>query len=497
MAEREQITPDRLHNLYIASALMHHEMNGRTVDVSRGSETYIRARTQADVFAPAMAQIEATAAFVENPLDSDDPERIDAFFRPLGASRRPATGAIGQAIVRAISGGGNIPANTLIRHKPTGNVYKTIVPRNYVDGDPCLIAATTKGPETNLEPDEVLEWLSPPFGINANAVVGSKGLTGGAPAESNARYIERINRMRAFPGVLGNEDKLHEFAIETPNVPVDRTYSWGSVPKRGMTCVASTIIPANIWDSRAPTADQIAVQRAYVESRIRHEDILFWPLVVNSNTSIALGLRWKSTSSGWTDVTPWPQYTAPNVRVRASGVGNAGEFELFSAIATTDPVPGQTIAFFAPSADAMFVRKRISAVSIVTPGQNWMITADNSSSTVPHSTYVPAANQLVSPYAPELDDIAIKALSYVARMGPGEVFAVSPTSFAGARKRRYPISPDVDTNVLTDAIVQEIFQSGQLSAASLLDVTEIATPLGVPGVTVRLQRLTDIGVFPK
>jgi hypothetical protein len=496
MAEREQLTPDRLHNLYIGSALMHNEMNGRTVDVSRGSELYIKARTQADVFAPAMAQIEATAAFVEDPLGSDDPERIDAFFRPIGASRRPATGAVGEAIIRAISGGGNIPANTLIRHKKTGNVYKSIVPRTYADGEPCLIAATTKGPETNLEPDEVLEWLSPPFGINVNAVVGSKGLTGGAPAESNARYIERVNRMRGFPGVLGNEDKLHEFAFDAPNVPIDRTYSFASVPKRGMTSVAFTIIPANAWDSRAPTPAQIAVVRTFVESRIRHEDILFWPSVVNSNTSIAIGLRWKSTAAGWTDVLPWPQYTAPTLRVRTSG-GSATLFTLYANVATTDPVPGQTIAFFAPSPEAMFVRKRISAVNIITPGLEWEISADISNSSAPHSTYIPQSNQLVSPYGPELDEIAAYAFEHFATIGLGEMVDVPSGTFTGARQRRYPISPDVDSSVLTDSITQSLFKTGQLSAASLLDVTEVTTPIGTPGVSVRLLRLTDLGVFPK
>lgn len=497
MSDREQITPDRLFNLYIAAALMHHEMHGRTVDVSRGSETYIKGRTQADVFAPAMAQIEATAAFVENPLESDDPDRIDAFFRPIGAKRRPATGAIGALTIRAISGGGNIPKDTLIRHKKTGNIYGVVVGRTYVDGEPCTVAATTVGPETNLEPGEVLEWISPPFGINANAAVGPKGLTGGAPAESNARFIERVNRMRAFPGVLGNEDKVHEFAFETPNVPIDRTYSWASLPKRGMTCVGFTIIPDKIWESRTPSEEHIAVVRAFVESRLRHEDILYWPIMVDSNTAIALGLRWKSTTSGWYDVDPWPQYTAPNVRVRANGVGNSTVFELTSAIATTDPVPGKTIAFFSPSSETMFARKRISAVTTIVPGQHWEITADVSNSSPPHSTYVPVANQLVSPYATELDDIAVKAFEFFAKMGPGEMVNVLPTTFAGSRQRRYPISPDVDSSVLTDAIVQEIFQTGYLSAASLLDVTEIATPLGIPGVTVRLQRLTDIGVFPK
>jgi hypothetical protein len=279
-------------------------------------------------------------------------------------------------------------------------------------------------------------------------------------------------------------------------MPIDRTYSYASIPKRGMTCVVFTIIPANAWDSRVPTVDQIAVVRTSVEARIRHEDILFWPLVVNSNTSIALGLRWKSTAAGWSDVTPWPQYTTPNLRVRTSG-GSATLFGLYANLATTDPVPGQTICFFAPSAEVMFVRKRISAVTVITPGLEWQITADITNSAQPHSTYVPQLSQLVSPYAPELDAVAAKAFEHFSKMGPGEMVVLPSTTFAGTRQRRYPISPDVDSSVLTDAITQSIFETGQLSAASLLDVTEVATPIGTPGVSVRLQRLTDIGVFPK
>lgn len=496
MAERDLLTPDRLTSAYLAAAQMHHEMHGRTVDVSRGSALYIHGRTLADVFAPAMAQIDATAAFVENPLESDDPVRIDNFFRPLGAARRPATGAIGSIVIGASVGGGNIPAGTLVRHKKTSNIFKVLEGRNYVDGDPCLVAATKTGPETNLEPGEVLEWISRPYGINAQAAVGSKGLTGGAPAESNARYIQRVNQMRAFPGVLGNEDKIHEFAFESPNIPIDRVYSYASLPKRGMTCVVFTIIPANIWDSRTPTADQVAVVRTFVESRLRHEDIVFWPVVVNSSTSIAIGLRWKSTAAGWSDVTPWPQFTAPTLRVRTSG-GSAIEFGLFANIATTDPVPGQTICFFSPSAEAMFIRKRISSVTVVTPGLEWQVTADITNSTAPHTTYVPQFGQLVSPYAPELDAVATKAFEHFATMGPGEMVSLSPGTFAGSRQRRYPISPDVDSSVLTDAITQKLFETGQLSAASLLDVTEVSTPLGTLGATVRLLRLTDLGVFPK
>jgi hypothetical protein len=195
-------------------------------------------------------------------------------------------------------------------------------------------------------------------------------------------------------------------------------------------------------------------------------------------------------------VTPWPKFTAPTLRVRTSG-GSATEFGLFANIATTDPVPGQTICFFSPSAEAMFIRKRISSVTVVTPGLEWQVTADITNSTAPHTTYVPQPSQLVSPYAPELDAVATKAFEHFATMGPGEMVNLPPGTFAGARQRRYPISPDVDSSVLTDAITQKLFETGQLSAASLLDVTEVSTPLGTLGATVRLLRLTDLGVFPK
>lgn len=421
-----------------------------------------------------------------------------------GSYRLPATGGSGFAeATKIVAGGAYIIAGTILLHQPTGFRYQVVVSDTYLDGDAIPIVGIDTGSTTNLAADAPLVFDSPPPGVSTGAIVLAQndgtgalvGLTGGRGEETDVELQDRVIAAQSDPPAAGNSAEIVQQAQRTAAVPVQAAFVIPAWFGPGSSCVGFTL-RSDISTTRIPNSTQRGLVAAQLGNAFPTDYSIPVAIILPQTFTVALGVTWITGARGWTDRTPWPEYlSADPVHVDDSASTiTSNSFQVTTTVPTTSPQVGQTIAVF-DAATRKFKRKRISAVTTITPTLSWLL--EFSISNGASETFIPAVDALVSPYSVSLSRLVTPLITYVTTLGPGEQFATFPDP--GGRQRRWPYSPDTYSSIVTnDGLVGVGRSSGATSDVEvLLPSTPFTTTVGTPGVTMYLLQLADFAVYPQ
>lgn len=471
--------------------------------VGPGSFPYAASQVMADMVLPVYGDIVAVArswsvrqTFGERLL------RLAA--EVLGAEDgqlRPAAGATGYVeATTIIAGGAFVDAGTILTDRAGTIRFQVVSAATYVDGDAIAIVGVSTGTSTNLDAGTELVFEAAPSGVSATCTVLEQndgtgtlvGLTGGREAETETELQDRIIDAKTNPRDAGNSAEIVYVAQKTLNVPVQKAFTYPAWKGPGNTSVAFTVRPDAI-QSRVPTS----VHRGLVEADLRAsfptDFVMTVPTVLTEDFTVALGVTWLSSARGWVDLNPWPEFIAGDAVIVSSAFSST-YLRLTTATATTTPVVGQTIALFDLSTKS-FKKKKIATVTVIVANKSWDVTFDTALGA--SDTFLPVVGALVCPWSQSLNRLPTAMLNYTRTLGPGEMFATLPDP--GARRRRWPFSPDTWPSVVTnEGLVGAAKASGAISDVEpLLPSTPYTTTVGTPGVSVYLLQMTDFAVFPQ
>jgi len=126
-----------------------------------------------------------------------------------------------------------------------------------------MLDAQTPGQAGNLSPGARLTLLSPVTGIQAAALVGEDGMTGGTDLESLDSLRERVLRRMAEPPQGGSLLDFETWALEShPAI----TRAWATEHELGSGSVVVRIVCDN-QESLIPSAEVLAICAAYIAQR--------------------------------------------------------------------------------------------------------------------------------------------------------------------------------------------------------------------------------------
>lgn len=411
----------------------------------------------------------------------------------------PASGAQGFVIVNAGPTGGTIPEDAELRYVAKGLRYRCTVEALYQNGDPCPIEGIDTGDDTNLPAGTILQWTSPPGGINDEAEIveqaDGSGLSGGHPEESDAELVERIIARQSNPPASGNDADYADAVRKTPNVPVAGVWTYPAIDGPGTTAIVFTVRTSTPLGSRLPNAAQIAAVEDHLKAMFPADDGFFLCTLLADPTDVWLQVRWTKAAKQWVDAIQFPPYVATGpVRVDAAPAPTVTSCTLSSSSVISAPIVGQTIGFY-NEATGKFVKKRIATVVEDVAGLTWSLTFD-ATNAASDTSYVPVANQVPSPWSESLAVMVTPLATYFASLGPGEQVA---TFFdEGTRQKRQPESPDTQPSTISGRDIENAPPRATVSDVKLVaPVAPYDTTVGVPGVLSYLLTMGEIAIFPQ
>jgi Baseplate J-like protein len=469
--------------------LKFYKIRAPEADVGPGGEPHALASAHADAMVVVYGDAKTIGRNV-NLVDATGEELLKK-ARAVGIDEKlPATGAEGLVVVTTATTGGTITEGVELKHKPTGLRFECAVTAVYTNGQRVPIRGIDTGTATNLPSGTVLEWTSPPPGINDTCTV-YLDLQGGHPEETDDELIQRIIAKQKEPPASGNDAAYRKFVRETPGVPVEECWSYPAIFGPGTISVVFTIRTDSPLDSRIPNNTQITTVGANLSLQVPADDSIFLAILEAEPVDVQLGVTWAKSARGFVDVAPWPPYVSAGV-VELSGSTSATAFTLLSATAIVAPQIGQTIAFYDGTA-GKFRRKRILTVFEASVGTEWDITCDitgNASDT----SFTPANGAAASPWSESLDLLVLPIAEYFKSLGPGE--QVDPLPDPGRRQRRQSESLDGFPNVISNRDLSNAPPRTVVADVEILSPsTPYPTPVGVAGISSKLLTLGDLAVF--
>lgn len=464
-------------------------------DVGPGTQPYVDASLHAD-----SAQVLFSDAItIGNGTNIDT--MTGTWLKQTGESegvyKLPAAGASNYIVITASVGGTTIFQGDEVRAQGTGLRFLVAQTALYQNGALVPVNGLDTGEVTDLDAGTVVKFSAPRPGCDELATVfeqsNGDGLTGGRGVESDDDYRIRIKLKRANPPSSGNDAEYQRTIENIPSLGIQKAFTYPAVFGPGTMAFAFTLRPPIPGASRIPNGAQLNLALATLLGREPADDGIFAAIMLSQSLTVAYRVTWASSAVGWANDPYWPPYVSPSVVVDASPAPTATSFSAStSAGPIDDPVVGQTIAVY-DRANAKFRNKRIDTVTIVTPGEEWVLTFStvNLASDV---TYTPIAGQVVSPWSDSLNLLVTPTLSFLDLFGPGEMFA----SFAdpGLRQKRNPPNPDTYPSTVTNKIMSAILALPSIGNAVLLEPTiPFNTTVGTPGTLVYLLELADFAVF--
>lgn len=391
--------------------------------------------------------------------------RLDLVGERIGLPRGAARGASGYVAVQAAAGGGTIITGDEIENPQTRKKYEAAETRLRQDGEHIRIRAKSAGPETDVEAGTVLRWTSPRPGIGQNATVveqsGGRGLTGGAEAQGDTRYQDAIHAQKQNPPAGDNDAEIVAVIAKTPDVSVEQVFTYPGIYGGGSSAFNFTTLAPRLGASRIPTEAQGTAALEWLRAQMPGDNSYF-PLVQESEDLVlAFSVSW--ATGGWDDVTPWPAEYADGVEVVSATSATAFVLDGSGA----DPVVGQTVGLWDPVL-YKFQRKTFLTVTGTGP---WTVTCDTANG-ASDTTYTPVAGQLVSPWSDNLQAVPAPVLTYMATLGPGEIFDEDEIPDEEGRRRiREPRAPKAWPYATTAKVTVDL--------ATLAAVADVAPLAGV------------------
>ena len=191
-------TPSEILSQLLSDVRYGYARIGVTVNVSRGSELYIRMKALAGRVSIAIANNEISLADI-SPLDASG-DVLTELAGVYGVIRRAAASAAGNVIISVTSGGlVTIPAD-FICTSPDGIQYKTITSSTVADGNLVAVSAVSAGADTDQAGATVVTWDSAAIGgLGQNATVDPGGIDGGADEDGDEVLRERLIQRLSYP----------------------------------------------------------------------------------------------------------------------------------------------------------------------------------------------------------------------------------------------------------------------------------------------------------
>lgn len=487
-------TRDQHKSRYLRS----YKLYNPAADVGPGGEPDVEASAHADTCAVLYFNVKVAGR--NQDLITSTGDKLLAKAKAVGIDGKlPATGGTGFVIVNAGPTGGTIPEGAELRYVAKGLRYRCTVEDVYKNGDPCPIEGIDTGDDTNLPAGTILEWTSPPAGINSEAEVAEQadgsGLSGGHPEESDAELIERIIARQSNPPAAGNDAAYQDAVRKTPNVQVAGVWTYPGIDGPGTTAIVFTVRTSTPFGSRLPNAAQITAVENHLKASFPADDGIFLCTLLALPTNVELQVRFTKAAKGWVDAIPFPPYlgTGP-IRVEPAPAPTTTSCRLLASQVTSDPVVGQTMAFY-DGAAGKFVRKKIATVAVVDAGLEWDVTFDTANA-ASDTTFTPAAFAVPSPWSESLNLLVAPIATYFASLGPGEQVAVFYDE--GTRQKRQPESPEANPSVISGRDIENAPPRGTVSDVKLIaPAAPYETSVGVPGVLSYLLTLGELSVFPQ
>ena len=471
-------------------------------NTSPGTAPDIDAATVADQMVPVYANAQTIGRNIL--LKNATGDGLDEIGESEIGPRNGPSRATGFVVCSAAATGGTIFDGDELQEPNTGLLYECALTGLYNDGDLVPVRSRDTGVAVNLESGVALAWSSPRPGIGPTVTVYEQtdgtGLTGGAPAEDDDTYRERIRQHRIDPAASGNSSEYIEAVEDVPGISIDKAFAYPAIYGPGTIAVAFTVRPQSVGSSRLPSAIQISDVEGYVTGALPGDDSAFFLTLLDDDVTVSLDVEWSGGTGGWADIMPWPpryeQGAAPGApgRVIVTTVIDATHFTL--ATDNTDytgvlqPVVGQTIAFY-DSAKRKFRRKKVLSFTGTGPWAIMCDTADRASDT----EYTPVTTQQPCPWSDALDSVVAPVLAYFRTFGPGEQVASFPDD--GYRQRRYPRPPKLWPIETSNRMLEPIFDLDTIHDVVFAEGLGVVTTVGTLGTTAYLMRLAGFTIFPK
>lgn len=417
-----------------------------------------------------------------------------------GAGSVQATGNAGTTWV----GSTTLPdATATFATDPAGNRYQVLITGAAdANGQATLqLGAIDAGEQTNIVVGTVLTWTNAPPGSSPTAAVVGLDFRGGAPPEDDDDFSERLaSRIRHKPAA-GNTAQFRAWARES-SVSVEDGFVYACALGAGSVVVAVTQKRAGVVGplARIPTAGVLATVTAYLVSPAspvvppRALTVVVPPNPVSSNVTLELS-QLKGSSTGWTDLAPFPQIGAGDTNVLVTTVNTPTQFELTAAGAgqlpqgQAGPVAGISVMQWVPATSAF----EALDVANVTDDGGGVYTVDLA--TAPTTAVVVGA--VISPDMSNRATLAIGVIAYFDSLGPGEVLDLD-TDPRGARAFRHPKPTETYPSRAGQSMIGTITEAlgAAVADATVSGISVSSPPLPVdpvdgPGLVV----LGDLGVY--
>ena len=466
--------------------------------IEPNSPAWIRAMAIADVLVIHSADCQSAAAGVLLKNQNDD--QLLATGEMLSIAWPEAIGASGYVIAQTGTVGATIYAGDEVKNPITGFRYKCQTTALYNNGDPVPIIGIDTGPQTDCDAGTALTWNGQRPGCQPSALVQAQpdgsGLTGGSDKASADEYRQILAYALANESASGNEATVIKLAENSKahGVAVLKAFVYPGVNGPGTTGLCFLMKTNSSTASRCPNGAQLSAVYDYVVQWLPGDDSIFAIPLVPESIEFIWRIRWKSTDPGWADAFPWPPYVASDQHIITSSTdANTFSVGLRSGVysGSVAPTAGKAIAIFNRTT-GKFIRKTILTVGSSGP---WTIVCN---SALPASqndgSYVPVANDNVSPWADSLQNVADTTIDYVNSMGPGEQVASDPGD--GRKQLRSPSPlPDQYPEQVTSLVVSRMLQTTGVSDCQEKLALESTVSVGALTALSYLFESPTIGVY--
>lgn len=369
-------------------------------------------------------------------------------------------------------------------------LYSVTTPANGIAGSdliaPMLLVGVDVGEATNLPAGTKLTWQgNQPLSAAKDFTTTEDG-SGGIDAETDAEWAARIEADDAHKPESGNNAHVRKWGRESTNA-VEDVFSFASAKYAGTKVIAITQKRGRSTTpkgplARIPSAGTLARVRAYLVPPAspkvpeRVASVVVAPVPAYTNTSIGLALP-RGRGLGWSDVRPWPSYSAGPAIITA--IGSPTSFTL-----TTPSTPTGTAPKLMQWVRALSQWEELRVSSVVALGVNtWTVTL----SSAPKSAL--AVSSYVSPLVRGYALLALAVERYFDSLGPGEVVAATDPRFVRAARfpdpvERYPYRAGSAILSTLQAALVGTLTSGELLAISATVPTVPTDPASGPGMLV-------------
>lgn len=479
-----------------------HSIRVPGADTGPGTQPDTDARICADVLMPLYA-----AAAINNRntvLEEARGDALDQWAEREGIDpRRDAYGASGSIVFAGSPGGATLVAGDELKSDGAEIRYQVVRTALYKPGDLVDIVGKDTGPSTNQPAETQLKWTSPRPGCSDFAIVATQsdgsGLTGGRDTENDDEFLLRIQQEKQTRAASGNDAEYQLEAERTPNVAMQKSFTYPAALMAGTTCLVFTMLPQRSGGSRCPNSAQIALVEEHLYGEFPGDDGALLGMLVDQPTDIVLELEWTDAAVGWADLAPFPRYypvtpTSGPGAVRVSAATSATSFVLSTSngvyAGAQAPTAGQSIGFY-DQVGFVWRRKRILSVAGTGP---WTITCDTTNNSS-DATYTPQVGQRPSPWSESLPAILPGLWKMFDGLGPGEQRA----SFydEGRRQRRQPPPLSAWNSSTTTRGIIDAVEAAEVADVDVLEGDDVTPAVGVPGVLSYILLPRWFSAYPK